>query len=93
MKYIIEINVLDVWGEITKTIRGDELSGNALNLIDAEVSEILNDMSFKTRNILTCLEAYERYLNDLDGTLAYSEQVQADKKTLSRAIDELEALL
>ena len=63
------------------------------DLIDTDVKEILDDMTFKTRNIRYALEKYEQYLDDLDSSTAYGDQIREDRAELLRAVEEIEALL
>jgi hypothetical protein len=50
-------------------------------------------MTFKTRNIRYALEKYEQYLDDLDSSTAYGDQIREDRAELLRAVEEIEALL
>ena len=93
MNYIVEIAVLDKNDNVVKIIGGHELRDATQCLIDTDVKEILNDMSFKTRNILSSLETLERYIDNFADTLAYDEEATEDRKILKLAIEELEALL
>ena len=93
MNYTIQIDVRDESDRLIKIIRGDELSSWTTDHIDADVKGILNDMTFKTRNIRYALEKYEQYLDDLDSSTAYGEQIREDRAELLRAIEEIEAIL
>jgi len=93
MNYTIQIDVRDESDRLIKIIRGDELSSWTTDHIDADVKGILNDMTFKTRNIRNCLELLEAYIDDHADSMAYSAQAIEDRRTLRFAIGELEALL
>lgn len=93
MNYAIEITVTDNNDDPVRTIRGHELRATTQRLIDIDVKEILNGMSFRTRNILSSLETLERYIDNFADTLAYDEEATEDRKILKLAIEELEALL
>jgi hypothetical protein len=93
MHYDIQIKVRDEKDTLVKIITGSDLSEGANELIAEDVANILNDMTFKTRNIRYALEKYEQYLDDLDSSTAYGEQVREDRAELLRALEEVEALL
>lgn len=93
MNYTIQIDVRDEQDRLIKIIRGGDLRMCTTDLIDADVKEILNDMTFKTRNIRYALEKYEQYLDDLDSSTAYGDQIREDRAELLRAVEEIEALL
>ena len=93
MNYTIQIDVRDESDRLIKIIRGNDLRECTTDLIDTDVKNILNDMTFKTRNIRYALEKYEQYLDDLDSSTAYGEQIREDRAELLRALDEIEELL
>ena len=93
MNYTIHIDVRDDSDDLIKVVRGDELSVCTLGEIDRDVNNIMNDMSFKTRNIRECLELLEHYIDDHADSMAYKAQAIEDRRTLKKAIEELEALL
>ena len=93
MHYSIQINVRDDSDDLIKVVRGDDLSVCTLGEIDRDVKNIINDMSFKTRNIRGCLELLEQYIDDHADSMAYKAQAFEDRRTLKKAIEELEALL
>jgi hypothetical protein len=93
MNYTIQIDVRDESDRLIKIIRGNELRECTTDLIDTDVKNILNDMTFKTRNIRYALEKYEQYLDDLDSSTAYGDQIREDRAELLRAVEEIEALL
>jgi hypothetical protein len=93
MNYTIQIDVRDDNDNLIKIIRGNDLSSWTTDHIDTDVKGILDDMTFKTRNIRDCLELLEQYIDDHADSMAYSEQAIEDRRTLKKAIEELEALL
>lgn len=93
MHYDIQIKVRDEKDTLVKIITGSDLPMGTNELIAEDVATILNTMTFKTRNIRYALEKYEQYLDDLDSSTAYGEQIREDRAELLRALDEIEELL
>lgn len=93
MRYSIEIQVIDKNDNLCRIIRGNELDVITLNYVDANVEALMNDMSYKTRHIQSCLELLEAYIDDHADSMAYKDQAIEDRRTLKFALDELEALL